>query len=42
MVPGANHYQARIKNMPKDLQNDFAASLKKFLDVEIDFNALKK
>ena len=41
MVPGANHYQARIRNMPPDLQKDFAASLQKFLNVEVDLTALK-
>jgi hypothetical protein len=41
IIPGANHFKARINNMPQDLQKDFEATLNKFLDVEVDLNALK-
>jgi hypothetical protein len=41
MIPGANHYQARVKNMPANLQKDFAVSLKKLLGMEVDLGALK-
>jgi hypothetical protein len=41
MIPGANHYVARVKNMPPDLQNEFAASLKKILGLQADLGALK-
>jgi hypothetical protein len=40
MVPGANHYEARIINMPADLRTNFAAALKKMADIEVDFRAL--
>jgi PS-10 peptidase S37 len=41
MVAGANHYEARVRNMPPDLQKDFAASLEKFLGLKADLGALK-
>ena len=41
MVPNANHFQARIRNMPPDMQQDFAESLTKLLNVDVDLAALK-
>ena len=41
MIPGANHFQARVRNMPPDMRKDFAASLQQLLNVEVDMNALK-
>ena len=41
MVPGANHFQARVRNMPADMRKDFAASLQQMLNIEVDLNALK-
>ena len=41
LIPGANHYEARIKKMPRDMQVDFAESLKKMLDIHVDLTRLK-
>ncbi|HYK45730.1 MAG TPA: S28 family serine protease [Parafilimonas sp.] len=41
MIPGANHFQARVRNMPPDMRKDFAASLQQLLNVEVDLDALK-
>jgi hypothetical protein len=41
MIPGANHYTARIKNMPQDMQQDFAGALKIMLQIEPDLKNLK-
>ncbi len=40
MVPEANHYEARVINMPADMQNNFAATLKKMAGIEVDLHAL--
>ncbi len=42
MVPGANHYEARIKNMPAAMREDFATSLKKLIQLDVDLGKLKK
>jgi len=41
MVPGANHFTARIKNMPVTMQQDFVNSFKKMTELKIDLEALK-
>jgi hypothetical protein len=41
MVPGANHFTARVKNMPATMQQDFVNSFKKMTDLNIDLEALK-
>ena len=41
MIPGANHFHARVRNMSPDMRKDFAASLQQLLNVEVDLNALK-
>lgn len=40
MVPGANHFEARIINMPAGMQNDIASMMKKMAAVEADLHAL--
>jgi hypothetical protein len=40
MVPGANHFEARVINMPADMRNNFALALKKMAGIEADFHAL--
>jgi hypothetical protein len=41
MIPGANHYTARIKNMPPDMQNDFAGTVRKMLNIDTDLKAIQ-
>jgi hypothetical protein len=41
MVPGANHYEARVINMPDDMVNDFAGIMNKMLGVTVDLSVLK-
>ncbi len=41
IVPGANHFVARIKNMPPAMQQDFAASLEKMTGLKADLTALR-
>ncbi len=40
MVPGANHYLARIKNMPPAMQKDFGEALKRMTGLTPDFSKL--
>ncbi len=40
MVPGANHFEARVINMPSDMREDFASVLKKMAGIEVDLHAL--
>lgn len=41
VLPNANHFQARIKNMPAEMQNDFATSIKKLTNLNVDLDAVK-
>jgi len=41
MIPGANHYEARVINMPPAMQSDFARVLNNMLGTEIDLSVLK-
>jgi hypothetical protein len=41
LIPDANHYKARVRNMPVEMQQDFAESVKKILQWEVDMKALK-
>jgi hypothetical protein len=41
MVPGANHYEARVINMPAAMQKDFAGIINKMLGAEVDLSVLK-
>lgn len=41
LIPGANHYEARVKKMPKEMQTDFAKSVKKMIGIDADLGALK-
>jgi hypothetical protein len=40
-VPGANHFRARIKNMPAQMQQDFANSLEAVTGLKADLSLLK-
>jgi hypothetical protein len=41
LIPNANHYKARVRNMPPAMQQDFALTLRTFLHSPVDLNALK-
>ena len=41
LIPGANHFEARVKKMPPQMQADFAASLRQILDMNVDLTVLK-
>lgn len=41
MVPGANHFKARVKYMPEAMQHEFADSFKRMAGLEVDLGALK-
>ena len=41
VIPNANHFEARVKNMPVEMQKDFAASVSKMLGIGADVSALK-
>jgi hypothetical protein len=41
MLPGANHFAARVKNMPPAMKQDFADAFRKLADLTIDLEALK-
>jgi hypothetical protein len=41
MVPGANHFKARVKYMPEAMQREFADSFKRMADLEVDLDVLK-
>jgi hypothetical protein len=41
LISGANHFEARVKKMPREMQIDFAESLKKMLDINVDLTKLK-
>ena len=41
LIPGANHYKARIKNMPQEMQKDFADVIKRMLNLDADMGVLK-
>jgi hypothetical protein len=40
MVPGANHFEARVINMPAEMRDNFASALKNMTGIEADFHAL--
>jgi hypothetical protein len=40
MVPGANHFEARVINMPASMQHEFAVTLNKLLGIEPDMKTL--
>jgi hypothetical protein len=40
MVPGANHFEARVIRMPVEMRNDFASMMKKIAGIEADLHAL--
>lgn len=41
IIPGANHFEARIKNMSAAMQQEFGEALEKIIGVKADFSALK-
>ncbi len=41
VIPGANHYYARIKNMPPSMQHEFGEALKSMTGLTANFSALK-
>ena len=41
LIPNANHYKARVRHMPKEMQLDFATSIKNLLNIEVDLSALQ-
>jgi hypothetical protein len=41
MVPGANHYEARVINMPPAMQKDFAGIMNKMLGAVVDLSVMK-
>jgi hypothetical protein len=41
IVPGANHYIARIKSMTPAMQQDFAAALEQMTGLKADMGVLK-
>lgn len=41
LIPNANHYQARVRSMPLEMQKDFAQSIKRMININADLNALK-
>jgi len=41
IVPGANHYMARVKHMSPQMQQDFAASLESMTGLKADVSVLK-
>ena len=40
-ISNANHFEARVKNMPAEMQMDFARSIKELLNINADLQALK-
>jgi hypothetical protein len=40
LVPGANHYEARVRNMPDDQKKEFAAALSGILHLDVNLDAL--
>ena len=40
VVPGANHFKARIKFMPPGMQEDFSRTLENMIQIKTDLNAL--
>jgi hypothetical protein len=41
MIPGANHYEARVINMPPAMQSDFVQVLNKMLGSDVDISVMK-
>jgi hypothetical protein len=41
LIPDANHFEARVKNMPPHMQAQFVTVVKKMLDVDVNLDALK-
>jgi hypothetical protein len=41
IIPGANHFVARVKNMPVEMQKAFAASIRQMIGLDADPGALK-
>jgi hypothetical protein len=42
MVPGANHFAARVYQMPPQMQKEFASVIKNMLNLDADLDALNK
>ena len=42
IIPGANHFMARVKNMPSALQKDFVAAIKGMIGKNADPGVLKR
>jgi hypothetical protein len=40
LLPGANHFDARVKNMPKQMQQEFAEAVSKMLNMPVNLHAL--
>ncbi len=41
MIPRANHFMARVRNMPTAMQQEFVSSLESMTGLQADLNALK-
>jgi len=41
LLPGADHFEARVKNMPASMKAEFAIEVKKRLGMDADLDALK-
>jgi hypothetical protein len=41
VIPNANHFVARVKNMPAEMKKDFEESITKMTNLSVDLNALK-
>lgn len=41
MIPNANHFEARVKNMPPSMKEEFAEAVSKMLGVKVDIEVLK-
>ena len=41
MIPNANHFEARVKNMSTEMRADFAASIMKLLGTEVNLEGIK-
>jgi len=41
MIPGANHYTARVKHMPESMRSEFAEALIQMAGIRVDFNTIR-
>jgi hypothetical protein len=41
ILPGANHYVARVRNMPDVMKKEFAESIRQMTGLNADLGALK-